>query len=172
MLSPEISMNDKQTHNTAAEQPQNNDIRRDSFLFGSDNDDDLFLLDRSRSRSSVSAGGRSERSRTSSDRDLGSSVSDDGRSERSSDRDLDSSASASGRSERSGGMLEAAEKGDKIISVSRFIFFGVLCVSAAVCASVAFWLNCNEETATFNKAVRTFVRTLCCVFLLFAMQCD
>ena len=122
-----ISMNDKQTHNMAAEQPQNNDdirdnIRESAFLFGSDNDD--LLLDESET-----------------DRDLDSS--------RNS-----STGSAEGRSEKSDGMLEAAEKGDKIISASRCIFFGVLCVSAAVCASVAFWLYRNEETTTFNKAVR------------------
>lgn len=99
----------------------------------------------------------------------------------SSQIDFDSSSvsdTEGGRSERSvgtggGTMLEAAEKGDKIISASRWIFFTVLCISAAVFASVSFSLYRSEETKNFVKSVRTnntlcsFVRSLCLLPFVF-----
>lgn len=50
------------------------------------------------------------------------------------------------------GMLEHSQRSDKIISVSRIIFFTVLCVSAAVCAGLAFALYRGEERELFERA--------------------
>mmetsp|Transcript_38627 Transcript_38627/g.43110 ORF Transcript_38627/g.43110 Transcript_38627/m.43110 type:complete len:329 (+) Transcript_38627:287-1273(+) len=50
------------------------------------------------------------------------------------------------------GMLQNAERGDKIISASRCIFFSVLFMAAAVLATVAYVLYQKEETQNFERS--------------------
>ena len=74
----------------------------------------------------------------------------------SMDFDLHNSVTGSQRGGGGGGddLFENTQKGDKIISASRCIFFSVLFVAAAVLATVAFLLYRQEETETFERAVR------------------
>lgn len=72
----------------------------------------------------------------------------------SMDFDLHNSVTGSQRGGGGGGndLFENTQKGDKIISASRCIFFSVLFVAAAVLATVAFLLYRQEETETFERA--------------------
>ena len=86
----------------------------------------------------------------------------------SMDFDLHNSVTGSQRGGGGGGddLFENTQKGDKIISASRCIFFSVLFVAAAVLATVAFLLYRQEETETFERAVR-FVLPAAAVVVFF-----
>lgn len=71
------------------------------------------------------------------------------------DQECDSSTSTtsgSGTTKTSEGILEN-EKGNKIISVSRYIFFAILGVSAFVIAGLSFWELYRQETNLLKEQV-------------------
>ena len=72
-----------------------------------------------------------------------------------SERDVEQSSECTESSDRSHEMLgHEGVNADRYISASRCIFFTILCVSAVLCAGVAFALYKEEENANFKRSVR------------------